>query len=343
MILSCLTFLLALTLTGLMRYLALHKNLLDVPNARSSHSTPTPRGGGIAIVAAYLAALTFLFATGELPLWTWLGLAASAGAVALIGFIDDLEHVPARWRLLVHGGAAAWLLACVGGLPALDVPLLGTLDAGWLGTALLWVFLIWLINLYNFMDGIDGIAAAQAVTVCLGMAFLSWYAGHGEIGLPLGLLAMAALGFLVWNFPPAKIFMGDVGSGFLGVALGGLMTWQAQMANELIWAWLIMLGSFVVDASLTLLCRLLRGKRVYEAHRSHAYQSASQLAGAHRPVTLAVIALNLFWLLPCAWLAIAGVLPGLVALVIAYVPLLLLALHFRAGFDELEMSSARRS
>lgn len=334
MTLLCSTFLVSLALTGLVRHLALHKNLLDVPNARSSHSIPTPRGGGIAIVVAYLMALTLLYGLGELPFAAWLGLALSAAVVALIGFIDDLEHVPARWRLLVHFAAAGLLLSCVGGLPPLPLPWVGTLDLGWVGTALLGLFLVWLINLYNFMDGIDGIAAAQAVTVCLGMAFLSWYGDHANTLEPLVMLAVAALGFLLWNFPPAKIFMGDVGSGFLGAALGGLMTWQAQTSGDLLWAWLIMLGTFVVDASLTLLRRLLRRQRVYEAHRSHAYQSASRQAGSHRPVTLAVIALNLLWLLPCAWLAVSGLLPGLVALLVAYLPLMLLALYYRAGADE---------
>lgn len=334
MTLLCSTFLVSLVLTGLVRHLALHKNLLDVPNARSSHSIPTPRGGGLAIVIAYLMGLTLLTVLGELPLAVWLGLALSAAAVALIGFVDDLEHVPARWRLLVHIASAILLIACVGGLPPLPLPGLGPVALGGVGTALLGLFLVWLINLYNFMDGIDGIAAAQAVTVCLGMAFLSWYGGHSAVLVPLLALALAALGFLLWNFPPAKIFMGDVGSGFLGAALGGLMTWQVQGNGELVWAWLIMLGTFVVDASLTLLRRLLRRQRVYEAHRSHAYQSASRRWGSHRPVTLAVIALNLFWLLPCAWLAVAGLLPGLLALLVAYLPLAVLALYYRAGADD---------
>jgi Fuc2NAc and GlcNAc transferase len=139
------------------------------------------------------------------------------------------------------------------------------------------------------------------------------------------------LGFLFWNFPPAKIFMGDAGSGFLGMAIGVISLQAAWASPDLFWAWLILLGVFIVDATVTLLRRLLRGEKIYEAHRSHAYQFASRRYGRHLPVTLAVAAINLFWLFPLAASVVLWSIDGVLALTVAYIPLLLLASKFNAG------------
>lgn len=162
-----LTAVFSFMLTGLIRHYALSRNLLDIPNERSSHTIPTARGGGAAIVLTFLVALSLLGQVNGLPadiVWALLG----AGAwVALVGFLDDHGHIPARWRLLTHFIGAGWVLAWLGGLPPL--PVFGfMLDLGWLGHLLAVLYLVWLLNLYNFMDGIDGIAGIEAVTVCLG-------------------------------------------------------------------------------------------------------------------------------------------------------------------------------
>ncbi|WP_225879087.1 MraY family glycosyltransferase [Zeimonas arvi] len=320
-------------MTGLVRRYALARSILDVPNARSSHTAPTPRGGGVAIVLATLAALPVLAAAGSLPWDALWALAGAGGFVALVGFLDDHGHIAARWRLLAHFAAAAWALAWLGGAPPLH--LFGSeIDLGWLGAALAAVYLVWLLNLYNFMDGIDGIASVEAIAVGVGGALL--YALTGQPGLAMAPLALAAAagGFLLWNFPPARIFMGDAGSGFLGIVLGVLSLQAAWQAPQLLWSWAILLGVFVVDATLTLLRRLLRGEKVYEAHRSHAYQHASRRFGRHLPVTLAVAAIDLFWLLPIALWVGAGGLDGLLGVVLAYLPLITLALKFRAGMPD---------
>ena len=145
------------------------------------------------------------------------------------------------------------------------------------------------------------------------------------------LLAAAVMGFLFWNFPPARIFMGDAGSGFLGIALGVLSLQAAWVAPQLLWSWLILLGVFIVDATFTLLRRLLRGDKVYEAHRSHAYQYASRQYGRHLPVTLVVGGINILWLLPMALLVGLGWVDSFLGVLIAYVPLFGLALKYRAG------------
>jgi Fuc2NAc and GlcNAc transferase len=328
----------SLFMTGVLRRYALARSLMDIPNARSSHSVPTPRGGGVAIVLAFLAALPVLAFANMLP-WAvmWALLGAGAG-VAVIGFLDDHGHIPARWRLLGHFAGAIWALFWLSGLPPLS--LFGmSLDLGWLGHALAAVYLVWLLNLYNFMDGIDGIASVEAICVCLGGALLYAMLGFAGSAQPTAwvmpmLLAAAVAGFLYWNFPPARIFMGDAGSGFLGIALGVLSLQAAWVAPELLWSWLILLGVFVLDATWTLLRRLLRGDKVYEAHRSHAYQYASRQFGKHLPVTLAVLGINLFWLLPIAiWVGLGG-LDGLLGLLVAYLPLVVLAVRFKAGERE---------
>ena len=320
----------ALLLTWILRRYALSRSLMDIPNARSFHSVPTPRGGGVAVVLAYLAVLPVVGYQGWLAWPLVIGLMGTGAGVAVIGFLDDHGHIAARWRLLAHFLAAAWLLAWLPELPLLAVA--GTyFDLGVIGYLLAAVMLVWLLNLYNFMDGIDGIASVEAITVCVGGALL-----YALIGLPVLaaaplLLAAAVAGFLVWNFPPARIFMGDAGSGFLGVVLGGLALQAAWVAPQLLWAWLILLGVFVLDATFTLLRRLMRGDKVYEAHRSHAYQYASRKYGAHLPVTLAVLAINVLWLLPWACVVALGYIDGLLALFIAYLPLALLAVRFKAG------------
>lgn len=322
--------LLSLLMTAGLRRYALARSVIDVPNARSSHTVPTPRGGGVAIVVTFLLAIVGVMLSGVGESRTLMALGGGGALIAIIGFMDDHGHIPARWRLLGHFIAATWMLVWMGGLPPLTF--FGwQVDLGWLGGVLAAVYLVWLLNLYNFMDGIDGIASIEAITVCLGAASLYSLAGlGGHAVLPL-LLAAAVAGFLFWNFPPAKIFMGDAGSGFLGIVLGGLSLQAAWLAPELLWCWLILLGVFIVDATYTLVRRLLRGDKVYEAHRSHGYQFASRQFGRHLPVTLAVAALNLCWLLPIAFCVARLGLDGTVGVVLAYIPLVMLAVRFRAG------------
>ncbi|MBH3445325.1 glycosyltransferase family 4 protein [Pseudomonas moraviensis] len=320
-------------LTSRLRNYALSRSLMDIPNARSSHSTPTPRGGGVAIVVAFLFASGLLLYVDEISLANFLGMTVAATAIAVIGFMDDHGHIAARWRLLGHFTAAVWLLGWMGGFP--PIVLFGVyVDMGWAGHVLAALYLVWLLNLYNFMDGIDGIASVEAICACLGACLLYWLAGLDSlIGGPL-LLAASVAGFLYWNFPPAKIFMGDAGSGFLGIVLGGLSLQAAWVSAPMLWAWLILLGVFIVDATFTLFCRLFRGEKVHEAHRSHAYQFASRRYGRHLPVTIAVGMINLFWLLPIALCVTRFGLDGVFGVIFAYMPLIFLAIKFRAGNKE---------
>jgi len=318
-------------LTGLLRRYALAKSLIDVPNERSSHSIPTPRGGGTSIVITFLLGLVYLWTMSLLSNEAFVGLAGAGLVVALIGFIDDHGHIAARWRLLGHFSAVSWLVFWLGGLPPLL--LFGfSVDPGWIGHVLAVVALVWLLNLYNFMDGIDGIAGIEALSSTLVAGLLFLFVFDNQEMLVLNLLMFASVtGFLMWNFPPAKIFMGDAGSGFLGLMLGALALYSMHIEAVMLWVWLILLGVFIVDATFTLLRRVFRGDRFYEAHCSHAYQFASRKYGGHRVVTLSVLALNLFWLTPWSVFVVLGEVDGVTGLVMAYVPLLYLAWYFRAG------------
>jgi len=326
-----LVFCFAAILTGIIRAYAIRASIIDIPNERSSHQHPTPRGGGLSFVItsilAFIAASAFTELSWNITLATILG----GSVVALIGFWDDRGHVNAKWRLLAHFIAAAIGLFFLGPIPSFD--LFGsTIHLGLAGYILGALTIVWLINLSNFMDGIDGLAGTEATMSAYGAAgLLLWLNAPSTQWLPPLLFGTAVLGFLAWNFPPAKIFMGDAGSGFLGFMISILLLWNAHSAPKFLWIWLILMGVFIVDSTFTLIRRLFNQERVYEAHRSHAYQHAARQIGRHSPVTLTVAAINLFWLLPLAWLVGTSWLPGATALIIAYVPLLLLAQRFKAG------------
>lgn len=320
----------ALMVTGLLRRYALAKSIIDVPNARSSHAVPTPRGGGIAIVISFTASLLTLVILGYAPLGASVGVGGAGLITAVIGFMDDHGHIAARWRLLGHLCGALWVLTWLGGFPALEVLSL-RIEGQWLLAIFAIFYLVWLLNLYNFMDGIDGLASVEALTTSFGIAFIYWLVDLDQLVMAPLVLGLAVAGFLYWNFPPAKIFMGDGGSGFLGITLGGLSIQGAWASSTIFWSWLILLSVFIVDATFTLIRRLTRGEKAHEAHRSHAYQFAARLYGNHLTVTRAVFLINVIWLLPVAVAVAMGWLSGVVGVIIAYLPLIGLAVKYHAG------------
>ena len=343
-------FLLSAVLTWALRLYALRQGLIDTPNSRSSHLRATPRGGGLAFILVYLSALLWLqgFPPPGLESAPRLSLVllGCGGAVAIIGFIDDHRDLSARVRFMVHiaaAGVAVWIL----GTPQI---LLGdwAVPGGWWLSLLFVLALVWLLNLYNFMDGIDGIARMQAISVLCG-ASLILVVNRSDPQALFWLLPLASgvAGFLLWNWPPAKIFMGDAASGFLGFSLGVLACYSAQLYPISVWSWLILLGLFVVDASWTLAVRVVNGEKWYQPHAKHAYQilarrrqafwegrgmAPEQARGrAHKWVVAWGLGINLFWLIPLAWLA--SVFPGygLALAVSAFLPLLYAQRRLGAG------------
>jgi Fuc2NAc and GlcNAc transferase len=286
------TFGVSTTLTAFVIGLARRFEVLDAPNGRSSHIVPTPRGGGIAIVASSLGAFLVLGVTGILS-WNICGALTGGGVlVAIVGAWDDLRNLSPLIRFCVHCAAAVLALACLGGMPPLHYGV-GVWHWGVLGDCVGVIGLVWLTNLTNFMDGIDGIAASQSV-FCAGAASVL-LATAGSVGLALACAATAAsaAGFLVHNWPPARIFMGDVGSGFLGFVVGTMCLANARSDPSAIWTWLILSGLFTTDATVTVFRRTLRRQPPYEAHCDHGYQHAAQRWG-HLLVTSTSLAIDCF-------------------------------------------------
>lgn len=261
--------------TWLARRYALRRNLIDQPGARRSHRAATPRGGGVSIVAALLVALAMSawLVPGHAVAFAAVG--AGLSLVALVGWVDDHRPLSASARLCVHAVAAALLAVAVASLG-------GTIMA----MLLAFVVALVLVNVWNFMDGIDGLAATQAILVALGCAA---FAGGGAMSWLALALAAAGAGFLPFNFPRARIFLGDVGSGALGYAIAALLAGVALQtgAQGRPWLLLLLVSVFLVDASLTLAGRMLRRERWWEAHVQHAYQRWANGIGRHVPVTMA--------------------------------------------------------
>ncbi len=330
----------AFLLTGAIRWYALRGGMLDVPVSRSLHSEATPVGGGVAIAVLFLAFAGACGAAGVLAPREMLAL-AGAGLVALVGLLDDWWKLPLRWRVAAQFAAAIWAVLCLGQVAPIDF-FLFTLENSAALSALAVLALVWLLNLYNFMDGIDGLAATELVFVNALGFMIAVSADDAALGLLSAGLGACALGFLAWNWPPARIFMGDAGSNFIGFSLGVLALLSMSSGSMSVWTWLLLLGVFVSDATVTLLRRVVRGERWFEGHCCHAYQHAVARLGGHRQVTLAVLALNVFWLAPLAWWTLIRPQWGLPLALLGLAPLAVLALRLGAGAPAEELTKTLR-
>jgi Fuc2NAc and GlcNAc transferase len=310
---------------------------------RGSHTVPTLGRGGIGFV---------IFLSLSLPFYAlaWLGgrVAATftlAGlAIAFIGLLDDARPLPVLPRILVHilavtvaglvigtqvaDAGASWFLA-----GASAVILASGLGVAW----------VWFINLFNFMDGIDGIAAAEVVFVATAASVLSVETGHPELASAWAVVAGACLGFLFWNAPPAKIFMGNVGSGFLGFIVGGLLLLSVDAGAFPPWVAPTLVATFLGDATVTLLRRMLRGEPWYEGHRQHAYQHLATRWKSHGRVTGAYSLFNVFVIAPAAWYATQYPTVALPILVVIAIVVFALALWAGAGAPATSTEEGPRS
>ena len=312
------------------RRYALAKKILDIPNERSAHELPTPRGGGIVFAACFLFTLPLLLKVYSLNPIVILTLMVSGTLITFTGFLDDYYDLSAALRLLAHFSLSGISVYMMGGVP--DLPLFYNYSLpAWFGSGLFVIYLVWLLNLYNFMDGIDGIASIEAISVCLVMALV--YTLNHQIAmayLPLWLFS-SVTGFLFWNFPKARLFMGDSGSSFLGFIFGLFSLLAIQINPDLFACWLIMLALFVTDATVTLLQRLYSGEPVFQAHSSHAYQHAARYFSRHLPVSLLVLVINLLYLMPIALATGLGYIHSVYGLILAYMPLGILVYFLNAG------------
>ena len=286
MVLFAELFIASLLFTGFYRKFAILKSIVDSPNERSSHVVPTPRGGGLIFTVLFYFLITKLWLFNVIPTNLLLSLLGGI-VVAAVGYWDDLHHLKIQWRFLGHCVAAIW------GLLWLPIPH---------GFAMFFpIFItVWFINLYNFMDGIDGIAASEAIFVATvaGVALLHHDPGISILCFGLGFIM---LGFVCWNWAPAKIFMGDVGSGFLGYCFAILMWATAATHSLSVSFWCVLLAVFLVDATFTLLRRMIQRKKWYQAHCDHGYQKITQRGFSHAQVTCCMMLINIFILLPIAF------------------------------------------
>jgi len=301
----------AACICALYRRFAPRFGIFDIPGPRGSHVEPTPRGGGIGVYLGLSAGFLVMAPEGRWPP-EYVHLMWMAGLLTAVGILDDRRELPVGPRMAVYTLVcflAVWLVGRP--LPLWLFPVAG-------------IYALWVLNLFNFMDGIDGIAAAEAIFVCCTAAALAWWSGDdGSFPLICLLTASACGGFLCFNWAPASLFMGDTGSVPLGFLLAALSLWTGAGEGIPLVCWLILLAVFIGDATLTLIWRGLTGQRVTEAHRLHMYQRLARHWKSHARVVRAVLAYNLLWLAPLALWALGQPRWSPAALLAAYVPIVL--------------------
>lgn len=326
------TFLLSWAGVSKLRQMSLARNWLDIPNERSSHVIPTPRGGGLAVIGT-IVVVTLIFTLFGFFNWRSLLAIAPACIVAAVGLIDDRRGLSAKQRLSSHlicGLASTLAIFLLVGPPQLHLGDLA-ISSGFL-VGLFWIlFISWMTNLYNFMDGIDGIEGIQVATVSIVAGCLALSAGDSDLAQLYFIAASGFLGFLMLNWPPAKIFLGDVGSGSIGFLMAVLAMIGSARGTLSLAAILILHGSFIVDTGFTLVVRIRRGERPHEAHRTHTYQKAVRKGWAHARVSGTYGLVNVFWLAP--WAVFSQMAPSfeLLALACAWAPLVATCWFLKAG------------
>lgn len=293
-----------------------HKNhLLDVANHRSSHTNATPRIGGLSFVLLIsICGLTYTLLNGTTNLIFYT--LAPAALVALTGLVDDIRGISRTKRFAIYFFCSLIALGNLAGINDYSYP--GIIFRG----LILSLSLSWLTNLFNFMDGIDGIAASESIFVLAALAIFAYLQGFSGLSYFLMLSIAPIIGFLILNWQPAKIFMGDIGSTFLGCFIGCICLYAIHLKTITIFSAIILLGCFIVDASWTLAYRVCTGQKWYQAHRSHNYQILSRKYNSHQKVSLLYSGVNLCWLFPLALAANYWKEYGLLITTISLLPLI---------------------
>jgi len=297
--------------------------LLDIPNERSSHSAPTPRGGGLAIAFTALGGIVLAAMLHWIEWNLAIALVGGGALIAAVGWVDDHRSLSAITRFAVQFFCAGWAMYWLGGLPSLSVGS-ASLHLGPVGIVLGVIGIVWAINLYNFVDGIDGLAAGEAISTGVIGGLILLAMGQKGLAIVSLLIAAASAGFLPLNWAPARLFMGDVGSGMLGYLFAVLAIASENSGAVPLLLWVLLLGAFVFDATVTLCRRIAHGERWYHAHHSHAYQRMVQAGRSHAQVSTTILLINLVlailaiiaWLRPALFLMAIGA--GAVLLSVIY-------------------------
>lgn len=311
-----------------------HKlGVIDHPKERSSHTTPTPRGGGMSFLIAFMMTSMLLITFQLINYVEFIPLLICLPIVSLTGWFDDRSSLTARSRLFVQLICALFSLALITKFFALDIQAsFLPIESQFILRTLAILFIIWCINLYNFMDGIDGLAGSQAIFIALALAGFSYIEGEYDFMYIHLTLAASVFGFIIFNWNPAKIFMGDVGSYFLGfyfACMGILQDIEGKIQLPTIG---ILMGPLIVDATYTLFARLLSGHKIFEPHKDHCFQHIVQKGKSHKQVATYYLLASIFWCLPMAILSELNNTPIRIGLwAISYAPLIAVCFYFKAG------------
>ncbi len=309
------TFICSALFCGIYLQVAKRWKILDVPNERSSHERPTPSGGGLPLMLAFFVGAALLFGVGVFWSGPYSFVLIGSLFLTVLGVADDNWALSVRLRFFAYGFCCVVVAAAVlrGANPEVGLLLIFC-------TAFA---MLWALNLYNFMDGVDGIAATQCFVACSAAALLAWTSvGASDYALFCLLLGFSHLGFLVWNWPAAKLFMGDAGSIPTGFTLAALAIMGGAQGYLSFACWLVLLGVFITDATWTLARRVITRQKFTQAHRSHAYQRLSRRWGSHQSVVVLLILINAIWLFPLAWAIVLWPQYTITLVLLAYLPLL---------------------
>jgi len=289
-------------ITGIIRRFSINNKLYDIPNKRSSHDIPIPKGGGVSIVITLLVTIVILFFSGMTDTDIFMSMIIGISIIAVTGLIDDYKNLPILARAIAYVIGAVLSIYFIGGLNYLSINNYN-FHLSHFGYLLSVLFLVWLTNLYNFMDGTDGFAAIQTICVGLFCGLILYLSDNISLAIILFCLVSSTIGFLYWNWAPAKIFMGDVGSCTLGFLFGLLSIYTEKNGIISISVWLILLAPFIGDATYTLLKRIINREKWYKAHNSHAYQKLYQLEMPHKKLAVNLLIINVLCIWPIAYIA----------------------------------------
>lgn len=307
------------------------RHLMQAPHAHGTHTQAIPRGVGLSVVIVCLITLiSLLFTHVNFPASLALVLIIGGLILAAVGFWDDHGHISPLIRLLVQAVVVLFTLYQIGGFPILylfNQPIV----VGLAGNVFAALGMIWFINLYNFTDGIDGQAGCQTIFVSINLAAMAYLLGFLSLSWLMLVLSASMAAFLFWNWQPAKVFMGDVCSCFLGFLFAGLMAYTARDQMIPLLTWLILFALPITDMTYTLIVRLLKGYSYHQTHCTHAFQQAVGRFGSHQAVVLGGLAIHLFWLAPFAWASFLWPQADVWFFLIAIAPVFYLVVKLGAG------------
>jgi Fuc2NAc and GlcNAc transferase len=322
LIMSC-----VLSLSGTLYYrkYAIKNGILANLNFRTLHEKPTPRGGGIIFSLVFCLSILFLYFFSDIELNIFLVFGVGGTFAAIIGYIDDLRGITALIKLFLQLFISLWALFWLDGGPLNEIIYFN----GWPAWALSVFLMVWLINVYNFIDGIDGMAITGAVLI-LSTLFLTLIIlnSSSHLGLLFLILIASCCGFLFFNWPKATLFMGDSGSIFLGYIFGAFIIYSTMKSEISLYTWLVVFGYYLADTTSTSVIRLLTVKNWYHTHRSHAYQNLARILNNHSKVTAGIIFYHLLWLLPLAVLTVIKPSFSILAVFLAFLPSTIWSIKF---------------